>query len=78
MVRCPTCENLHLIADRLGFFEDESWDVETALSNQGDGVNTVTNDNVLEVTLRDIVGETKYEEAILQKSIQEEKDSKKK
>ena len=63
LVRCPNCENLHLIADRLGFFEDESGDVEMALANAGESVKAVTNDNVLEVTLQDVLG-SKLDEAV--------------
>uniref|UniRef100_A0A7S1D0K7 DNL-type domain-containing protein n=1 Tax=Cyclophora tenuis TaxID=216820 RepID=A0A7S1D0K7_CYCTE len=64
LVRCPGCDNLHLIADRLGFFEDESWDVENALAKAGETVKTVTHDNVLEVTLRDVIGNDKVDEIV--------------
>lgn len=58
MVRCPNCKNLHLIADRLGVFDDskDGWDIETYLRSMGDKVKTVTNDNVLEITMADIMG----------------------
>ena len=61
LVRCPGCENLHLIADRLGMFEDKGedgkgWDVEKALAEAGGRVLAVTRDNVLELTLDDVLG----------------------
>jgi protein import protein ZIM17 len=63
LVKCPGCQNLHLIADRLGWFEDMDddfeggWDIEKAiLSKTGKNVTAVTNDNVLELTLEDVVG----------------------
>lgn len=61
LVRCPGCENLHLIADRLGMFEDrgedgKGWDVEKALADAGENVKAVSNDNVLELTLDDVLG----------------------
>ena len=64
LVRCPGCENLHLIADRLGMFEDrgedgKGWDVEKALANAGENVKAVSHDNVLELTVDDIMGSTK-------------------
>jgi len=62
MVRCPGCENYHLIADRLGFFQDESWDIEQAMAALGDTVRAVTNDNVLELTVDDLMGEEKMKE----------------
>lgn len=34
MVRCPSCESLHLIADRLGYFPDDYFD-----GHDGDGAN---------------------------------------
>lgn len=75
MVRCPGCENLHLIADRLGFFEDESWDIETAMKGRENEVMTVTNDNVMEITLKDIMGEEKWNAAILGEEIAPEDHS---
>lgn len=38
LVRCPGCNKLHLIADRLGFFGDESADVESLLAARGERV----------------------------------------
>lgn len=42
LIRCPGCDNLHLIADRLGYFEDDSWDVERYLRELGEKVKAVT------------------------------------
>jgi protein import protein ZIM17 len=61
LVRCPGCQNLHLIADRLGWFEDqdddgEGWDVEKALSKAGENVKAVSHGDVLELTLDDVMG----------------------
>ena len=63
IVKCPQCLNQHLIADRLGFFEDESWDIETAVKSAGEKFTAVTNVNVLELTMKDILGD-KYDEAL--------------
>lgn len=65
IVRCPGCQNLHLVADRLGFFEDKTdggWDIEKAMAKMGDRVTAVTDDNVLELTMADVLGD-KIEEA---------------
>ncbi|OQR84851.1 hypothetical protein ACHHYP_12639 [Achlya hypogyna] len=56
LVRCPKCENLHLIADRLGWFEDDSYDVEGVLKAKGGQAKIVTGDNILELTEADILG----------------------
>ncbi|KAG7379934.1 hypothetical protein PHYPSEUDO_007992 [Phytophthora pseudosyringae] len=56
LVRCPGCENLHLIADRLGWFEDDATDVESLLKQKGEQVRFVTDEDVLELTENDILG----------------------
>ncbi|KAL3668316.1 hypothetical protein V7S43_006408 [Phytophthora oleae] len=56
LVRCPGCENLHLIADRLGWFEDDGTDVESLLKDKGEKVRFVTGEDVLELTENDILG----------------------
>ncbi|KAG1706500.1 hypothetical protein DVH05_001648 [Phytophthora capsici] len=61
LVRCPGCENLHLIADRLGWFEDDGTDVESLLKDKGEKVRFVTGEDVLELTEKDILG-SKHEE----------------
>jgi len=71
LVRCPGCQNLHLIADRLGFFEDEEWDVEKALANTKQQVKTVTGNDVLEIT--SFLGD-KLDEALESVGAKEEKD----
>ncbi len=47
VVRCPGCGNDHLIADNLGFFEDD-WTLEDALKARGDSVETLDDDNLAE------------------------------
>ncbi|CAJ1443309.1 unnamed protein product, partial [Effrenium voratum] len=38
IVTCPHCENRHLIADRLGWFEDESTDIEKMMKEKGEEI----------------------------------------
>lgn len=54
LIRCPKCENLHLIADHLGQFEEKGWTAEDFLAERGGQVRRV--DDVLELTLADITG----------------------
>jgi len=41
LVRCPGCSNLHLFADRLGYFEDEPIDAEVLLKRKGEHVRKI-------------------------------------
>lgn len=56
LVRCPGCENLHLVADRLGWFEDNGIDVESILKQKGEKVRFATAEDVLELTENGILG----------------------
>ena len=67
LVRCPGCQNLHLIADRLGWFDDDDdgessgkggWDIEKAMARAGENVRAVTGEDVLELTTDDIAGKS--------------------
>jgi len=64
LVRCPKCENLHLISDQLGYFSDKDdgkgWDIETFMKEIGkeDNIKVLTEGTeVLEVTMSDILGD---------------------
>jgi len=73
LVRCPGCQNLHLIADRLGFFTDDEidgngdgsgWDIQKALEQRGDNLVAINDDNVLELTMADVLGRDKFEAVV--------------
>ena len=54
--RCEKCNNLHLIADRMGVFEDESWDVQKYMTGmlERDDMDVSFSDNLVEVTKIDV------------------------
>jgi protein import protein ZIM17 len=63
IVQCPGCENRHLIADNLGFFDDQDgdqdggWNIEKGMSKLGENVKVVTNEDVLELSVEDVWGD---------------------
>lgn len=42
IIRCPSCENNHLIADNLGWFRDTPVNVETMAEEKGQKVRRLT------------------------------------
>jgi hypothetical protein len=76
LVRCPGCENLHLIADRLGYFQEEDWDLESLVQQKGEKVRTITDQDVWELTLEDLVGTEKMNKVLQESaSIKESEES---
>lgn len=61
VVRCPGCKNLHLIADRVGIFEEPGWSIEEAVANvtriRPDLKAASTLDDVLELAPEKIMGQ---------------------
>lgn len=77
MVRCDCCKNRYLIADRMGVFEDSiegnsGWDIQKYMAEQGENVRSITDENVYELTVEDIVGAKKA--AALQDVLDKKKD----
>lgn len=55
LARCPGCENLHLIADRIGWFEGKDVDVESLLAANGQKVRRMEDGGeVLELSADDL------------------------
>lgn len=62
LVRCGSCKNLHLIADRLGLFEDPGWDINQFLKEkEGQGIKYINQDNIVELNAEDLIGVKKAE-----------------
>lgn len=43
LIRCPGCQNLHLIADNLGYFGDNT-NIEQIMREKGEQVTTLSGD----------------------------------
>lgn len=57
IVRCAGCNNLHLIADHKGFFEEKGWSIDKYFENDpNNAVKFVNNDNVMELDTEDFAG----------------------
>lgn len=46
LIRCDSCNEIHLIADNLGWFEDDKWNVETDQASKGKLLPKVNNEEV--------------------------------
>lgn len=64
IVRCPGCQNQHLIADRLGYFQDGPFDLDTIAAKTGHVVKRITADGGAQITLEDLVGKDRLEEIV--------------
>ena len=72
LVKCPGCQNQHLIADNLSMFTNDNetdgdgggWNIQKAMAKLGQNVTTVSDGNVLELTLDQVIGEEKLKETI--------------
>ena len=53
VLKCPGCDNLHLIADNLGQFSNEAFNVSMLADEK---FTAVSKDNILELTPKDIIG----------------------
>ena len=50
LVRCENCDSLHLIADNLGWFEDDKVNIEQIMARKGESVKTNITDQAFEFT----------------------------
>ena len=48
LIRCPGCNNLHLIADHLGYLDDNSTNIEQILAAKGEKVTRMDDKQVVE------------------------------
>ena len=47
MIRCEGCDNLHLIADNLGWFKDEKTNIEDIMKEKGGKIyKMITNESM--------------------------------
>ena len=51
LLRCDGCENLHLIADNLGWFRDSKVNIEQIMAEKGEQVLTNVSEHGIEFTL---------------------------
>lgn len=79
LVRCPGCQNLHLIADRLGWFDDsdsQQFDLSTLEQMTGQKVKRVGDDDasMWEVSLEDLVGREKMQQLLKEQEGQQQQE----
>jgi hypothetical protein len=54
IVRCPGCDNLHLIADRLGWFEDGGVDVQQLMEKGSSFQSNIDGGQSVQLTPADL------------------------
>ena len=60
---CPGCNNRHLLADRLGYFDNQQVDLETIAKENGESLKSI-GEGVTEIDLEDLIGTDKMKELV--------------
>lgn len=50
LIRCESCDSLHLIADNLGWFEDSKVNIQQIMDRKGENVTTNITQDGIEIT----------------------------
>lgn len=66
MCRCSGCNNLHLVADNLGWFRDGKTNIEDLMREKGNSVTTNVNSETLEFQLNRVPEEPKTQPVEIQ------------
>ena len=65
LIRCEGCDNLHLIADNLGWFRDENVNIEQLMKEQGKKVYRFMTKETMEFIAGDKMPVEESEETIV-------------
>ena len=57
LIRCGGCENIHLIADNMGWFNDDKTNIVDILKEKNELVQTLSDTDLLDVTDLDLIKE---------------------
>jgi protein import protein ZIM17 len=71
LIRCPGCKNLHLIADRLGWFDDTesgTFDLSTLEQMTGQKVRRIGDDTIWNLKMEDLVGHERLQHILQQQT----------
>eukprot|EP01025_Chloroclados_australasicus_P050648 TRINITY_DN5847_c2_g1_i1.p2 TRINITY_DN5847_c2_g1~~TRINITY_DN5847_c2_g1_i1.p2 ORF type:complete len:191 (-),score=15.80 TRINITY_DN5847_c2_g1_i1:1299-1871(-) len=60
IVTCPGCKSNHLIADNLGWFENENRNIEDILKEKGEEVVRKRADGTMEVSAEELFGKSRF------------------
>ena len=53
LLRCEGCDNLHLIADNLGWFRDEKVNIQQLMAEKGEKLTTNVSDEGIEFVINE-------------------------
>lgn len=54
IIRCDGCQNLHLIADNLGWFEDTSVNIEDLMRRKGEEIRKISCDGLFQLVSENV------------------------
>ena len=71
LIRCEGCDNLHLIADNLGWFRDENVNIEQLMKEQGKKVYRFVSNETMEFMREDKMPAQPSDETVVDEMLRE-------